>query len=219
MLEFGPDGYLYIGLGDGGDANDPHDNGQKMDTLLGKMLRIDVDREEGGRPYAVPKDNPFVGQGGARGEIWALGLRNPWRYSFDRKTQELWCGDVGQDAWEEIDILKKGGNYGWNRREGKHKFRDGPGGPFEEPVIEHNRREARSITGGYVYRGKKLKKLEGVYLYADYVTGNVWGLRWDGTRVASHRLLGTSQEVASFGEDRDGEVYFTSYNGRIYRFR
>jgi glucose/arabinose dehydrogenase len=218
-LEFGPDGFLYIGLGDGGDANDPHDNGQKMNTFLGKMLRIDIDKEESGKAYAVPKDNPFYGRENTCWEIWALGLRNPWRYSFDRKTGELWAGDVGQDSWEEIDIIKKGGNYGWNFREGKHDFKRGGRGPYEEPVIEHNRREARSITGGYVYRGKKVKGLDGVYLYADFVTGNIWGLRWDGKKVASHKLLGTNQEISSFGEDKDGEVYFTSFTGKIFKFR
>jgi glucose/arabinose dehydrogenase len=217
MLEFGPDGFLYIGLGDGGDAGDPHNNGQKMDTFLAKMLRIDVDKQENGKLYGIPKDNPFVGKDGAAPEIWAYGLRNPWRYSFDRKTGDLWCGDVGQDSWEEIDIVKKGGNYGWSVREGKHKFKGE--GQFEEPIVEHNRREGRSITGGYVYRGKRLKKLEGVYLYGDFVTGNLWGLRWDGKKVTAHKLLGTSDQISSFGEDRDGDVYFTSFNGKIYRFR
>jgi glucose/arabinose dehydrogenase len=219
MIEFGPDGFLYIALGDGGDGGDPHGYGQSLKTMLAKILRIDVDKEAGGKGYAVPPDNPFVGRGEAVPEIWAYGLRNVWRFSFDRKTKELWAGDVGQDAWEEIDIVKKGGNYGWNVREGKHRFRGSGSGPFEEPVIEHNRREARSITGGYVYRGKKIKSLEGVYLYADFVTGNVWGLRWDGRQVAAHRLIGTSREVASFGEDREGEVYFTSFDGKIYKFR
>ena len=217
MIEFGPDGYLYISFGDGGSANDPHGNGQNRRTLLAKMLRIDVDK---GSPYSVPPDNPFLKDAGARPEIWALGLRNIWRFSFDRATGACWGGDIGQDRLEEIDIIKKGGNYGWNVREGKQPFGrgGGGGGPFEEPVIDFNRTDARSITGGYVYRGRRLPGLTGAYLYADYETGNVWALRWDGAKVTDNKLLGRGRNVSSFGEDRDGEVYFCSFDGQIYKF-
>jgi uncharacterized repeat protein (TIGR03806 family) len=218
MIEFGPDGYLYISFGDGGAANDPHGHGQNRRTWLAAMLRIDVDK---GSPYSVPPDNPFVKDANSRPEIWAYGLRNIWRFSFDRVTGECWGGDVGQDRYEEIDILKRGGNYGWNVREGKQPFGrggGGGGGPFEEPVIDFNRSEARSITGGYVYRGKKLPGLYGAYLYADYETGNVWALRWDGRKVVENKLLGRGRNISSFGEDRDGEVYFCSFDGQIYRF-
>jgi glucose/arabinose dehydrogenase len=222
-LQFGPDGYLYIGLGDGGAANDPHGNGQKMSTFLGKFLRIDVDRQAGGKPYAVPPDNPFVGKPGVLPEIWSAGWRNPWGYHFDRKTGELWSGDVGQDKWEEINIVKKGANYGWNVREAAHPFKEDPAhkGPFEEPVAEHDHGVAKSITGGVVYRGKKNPALDGLYLYGDFVTGNLWALRWDGTKVADsrHLLEFKSKQISCFGEDRDGEVYFATFtDGRLYRF-
>ncbi len=213
-LEFGPDGYLYITFGDGGAANDPLGSGQDRSTWLGSLLRIDVDK---GSPYSVPRDNPFVGQPGVRPEIWAYGLRNVWRFSFDRVTGACWGGDVGQNAWEEIDVLVKGGNYGWNVREGHSAFRGGAKQPtFIDPVISHDRREARSITGGYVYRGKRLPGLVGAYLYADYATGNAWALRHDGTRVTQHLRIARSGAVSSFGEDAAGEVYFTAFDGRIY---
>lgn len=220
MLAFGPDGFLYIGLGDGGAGGDPHDYAQNPGVLLGKMLRIDVDRAEGGKAYAVPKDNPFVGRPGTRGEIWAMGLRNPWRYSFDRKTGELWAGDVGQNAWEEIDVIKKGLNYGWSRREGKHSFqaekrRPAGGGPFEEPVAEHGRNEAQSITGGYVYCGQKTPELTGQYIYGDFLSGLVWAL--DAAERGQPRLIARGELISSFGEDEAGELYFASFDGYIYR--
>lgn len=215
MLAFGPDGFLYIGLGDGGAGGDPHDYAQDPGSLLGKMLRIDVDRAEGGKAYAVPRDNPFAGRPGARGEIWALGLRNPWRYSFDRKTGELWAGDVGQNAWEEIDLIKKGLNYGWNRREGKHAFQSKTDERrFEEPVAEHGRGEAQSITGGYVYRGEKWPALAGRYIYGDFMSGLIWAL--DAERRGEPRLIARGELIASFGEDEAGELYFASFDGHIY---
>lgn len=219
MIDFGPDGHLYIALGDGGAAADPFDNGQNGKTLLGKILRIDVDRKEAGKAYAIPVDNPFVGKAGFRPEVWAWGLRNVWRFSFDRKSGALWAGDVGQNTWEEVDVIEKGKNYGWAFREGNHPFKRGGKGPFEPAVWEHDREEARSITGGYVYRGKRHKELEGVYLYGDYETGLIWGLRYDGERVTDHRKIAESTEISTFGEDRDGEVYFTSFDGHIYRLR
>ncbi len=215
-LEFGPDGYLYVSFGDGGAANDPLNSGQDLSTWLGAMLRIDVD---GRTPYGIPPDNPFVGRRGARPEIWAYGLRNVWRFSFDRLTGDLWAGDVGQNAWEEISILTKGGNFGWKLREGHHPFRGGQKLPgMIDPVISHDIREARSITGGYVYRGRKIPELQGAYLYADYATGWVWALRYDGEKVTQHMRIGRGGAVSSFGEDAAGEVHFTAFDGRIYTF-
>lgn len=225
VLQFGPDGFLYIGLGDGGKANDPHENGQKMTTFLGKFLRIDVDREAGGRPYAVPGDNPFVGKAGILPEIWSAGWRNPWGYHFDRKTGLLWSGDVGQDKWEEINIVRRGANYGWNVRESKHPFKGESREELEDPIVEHKHGEANSITGGCVYRGRRLPALDGVYLYGDFVTGNMWGLRHDGKDLAGPKLLFTHpmKQIATFGEDQEGEVYWSSFEtkdqGALYRFK
>ena len=218
-LAFGPDGFLYISFGDGGSGGDPLGSGQDRSTWLGSMLRIDVD---GARPYGVPRDNPFLGDASVLPEIWAYGLRNVWRFSFDRLTGALWAGDVGQNAWEEIDILTAGGNYGWNTREGAHPFPGGRRpqgvGKLIDPVIEHDISQARSITGGVVYRGERLPTLRGTYLYADYATSNLWGLRYDGERILEHRLLGRGRSITSFGEDARGEVYFASFDGRIYTF-
>jgi glucose/arabinose dehydrogenase len=227
VLQFGPDGYLYIGLGDGGAANDPHGNGQNLKTMLGKFLRIDVDRSEGEKAYAVPKDNPFVGKEDVLPEIWSAGWRNPWGYHFDRKTGELWSADVGQDKWEEINIVRKGLNYGWNAREAMHDFKPGAAGPFEEPLVEHAHAKpkmtdgANSITGGCVYRGKRLKEAEGVYLYGDFVTGNMYGIKWDGKKVVESRMLFEFKlkQIATFGEDRNGDVYWSTFtDGHLYRF-
>src|SRR6185295_2823002 len=228
VLQFGPDGYLYIGLGDGGKANDPHENGQNMKTWLGKFLRVDVDHQDEGKGYAVPKDNPFVGKEGVLPEIWSAGWRNPWGYHFDRKTGDLWSGDVGQDKWEEVNIVKKGANYGWNVREAKHEFKStGNAGPFEDPLIEHQHAAKNStdgmnsLTGGCMYRGKRLPKLEGVYLYGDFVTGNMWGLKWDGQKVVESKQLFEfkMKQIATFGEDRDGDVYWSTFtDGKLYRF-
>lgn len=222
-LRFGPDGYLYIGLGDGGKADDPHVNGQNLETLLGSILRIDVDREENGKPYAIPKDNPFADRAEARGEIWAYGLRNVWRLSFDRKTGELYAGDVGQNRFEEVNLIKKGGNYGWNIREGFHSFE--PNSPSKErewidPLAEYFRGEGLSVTGGQVYRGEKLKDYQGAYFYADYVTGNVWALRQkEGRTQTNRRVAETGLEIAAFGEDRHGEMYLCAFDGSIYQLR
>lgn len=218
---FGPDGFLYIGNGDGGAANDPHDNGQRLDTWLGKMLRIDVDRAEAGRPYAVPRDNPFVGRPGAQPEIYACGLRNPWRFSFDRDTRELWCGDVGQNAREEIDVVTKGGNYGWRITEGfictPAVNRNCATNGLIGPVVDYPRDQGVSVTGGHVYRGKRWPALRGVYLYGDFASGRTWGLRWDGKRVTAQReLIRGGPPVASFAEDAEGELYVVGYDGVIY---
>ncbi|HEX7377627.1 MAG TPA: PQQ-dependent sugar dehydrogenase [Pirellulales bacterium] len=223
-IVFGPDGYLYIGLGDGGLRDDPKGNGQNLGTLLGAILRIDVDHRAGGKPYAIPKDNPFAGRGDARGEIWASGVRNIWRMAFDRKTGVLWAGDVGQDTWEEIDLIVRGGNYGWNLREGKHKF--GPDGSdprrdLIEPIHEYHHDIGKSITGGLVYRGKRVPELVGAYLYADYITGKIYALRYDMAKkivTANHTIAGNVMPVFSFGEDEAGEAYFMTTQNVLYRF-
>jgi glucose/arabinose dehydrogenase len=219
-IVFGPDGYLYVALGDGGLANDPFGNGQKMSSLLGKILRIDVDHADGQLGYSIPKDNPFVGRSDARGEIWALGLRNVWRMSFDRGTGTLWAADVGQDTWEEIDLVQRGGNYGWNLREGLHTFVAKGSPPRADtartdlipPIWEYHHDVGKSITGGHVYRGKQVPELIGSYLYADYVSGKLWALRYDEAKreVIANREIPLSKTIQtmSFGEDERGEVYF-----------
>lgn len=221
QLAFGPDGYLYIGLGDGGGADDQYGNGQNRKTLLGDILRLDVDRTQGELGYAIPPDNPFAGNTeGWREEIWAWGLRNPWRFSFDRLNGQLWAGDVGQNKWEEVDLIEKGGNYGWNIMEGSHCFSpaaecDTTG--LKLPVLEYSHSEGKSISGGYVYRGARLTGLAGVYVYGDYVSQQIWGLRYAQDQVSEHRLLALSASpIASFGEDEEGELYVVGLDGRIY---
>ena len=232
---FGPDGYLYIAIGDGGAGNDPHGNGQNLQTLLGKVLRIDVDHKDGKLEYAIPKDNPFIGRFAnkqliARPEIYAYGIRNIWRMSFDRATGLLWAADVGQNLWEEINLITKGGNYGWNLRESKHEFAPnstGSGPGLVDPIFEYNHDIGKSITGGHVYRGKKFPGLVGHYLYADYVSGRIWALKYDEKKkavLANHPIPyeGAALPVISFGEDEAGEVYFmiVSPTGRgIYTFQ
>lgn len=218
MLAFGPDGDLYIGLGDGGSAGDPHGNGQRLDTLLGKLLRIDVDHASGGRPYGIPDGNPFAGRPTARPEIWAYGLRNPWRFSFDRATGDLWIGDVGQNRWEEVDRAPAGtgagANYGWNRMEGSRCYPSGqdcalPG--LALPIAEYGHDRGCAVIGGYVYRGTAYPLLRGVYLYGDLCSGTIWGLaadgpdRQDGVELAS----GAAGSLSSFGQDDAGELYAT----------
>jgi quinoprotein glucose dehydrogenase len=241
-IVFGPDGMLYIGLGDGGLANDPKGNGQNLSTWLGSILRIDVDHKDEGRAYAVPKDNPFVGQKDAKPEIWAYGWRNVWRMSFDRKTGTFWAADVGQNLWEEINIVVKGGNYGWNKRESMHTFdvskaQPGPGRTVAEtnkpdprrageedlidPIWEYHHDIGKSITGGNVYRGKKIPQLEGCYLYGDYVSGKQWALKYDEKAkkvVANYALIDNKAPVMTYGEDEAGEVYFADSFGFIYKF-
>ncbi|MCL4731779.1 MAG: PQQ-dependent sugar dehydrogenase, partial [Planctomycetes bacterium] len=222
-LNFGADGFLYASFGDGGAANDPHNHSQNLATLLGTVLRLDIDREENGKPYAVPRDNPFVGKDGARPEIWAYGLRNIWRMAFDAETGLLWGGDVGQNAFEEIDIIVKGGNYGWNRREGFAPFQNGEkAADMIDPVVDYPRDKGISVTGGVVYRGKVMEKLRGVYLYADYGSGRLWGVEYDHQekKVKQHELLlhVRNAAISSFGEDPAGEVYVCGHHsGRIWR--
>jgi len=223
-LAFGPDGYLYLGLGDGGKANDPLKAGQDLSTILGKILRINVDRRDKPLAYAIPKDNPFADKPNARGEIWAYGLRNVWGMTFDRKTGDLWAADVGQNLWEEINIIVRGGNYGWNHREASHPFGpDGaPAGPkYIDPIWEYHHKIGKSITGGYVYRGETCGPLVGKYVYADYVSGLIWALDYDYETKqvrGNYTLEGPKLPIMSFGEDAAGEVYFSCLNGKIYRF-
>jgi CubicO group peptidase (beta-lactamase class C family)/glucose/arabinose dehydrogenase len=224
-IVFGPDGYLYIAIGDGGLRDDPFKSGQSLKTHLAKILRIDVDHKDPGKNYAIPKDNPFVGRPDALGEIWAYGLRNPWRIAFDRQTGRLWCADVGQDLWEEIDLITKGGNYGWNLREGVHKFGDKGSEKrpdLIEPIWDYHHDVGKSITGGHTYRGGKLPQLEGCYVYADYVTGKIWALKYDEAKkqiVANFAISGNVSPVMSFGEDEQGELYYTTDGGLIYQLR
>jgi len=218
MIAFGPDGYLYLGLGDGGSGGDPLESGQDLGTWLGKLLRIDVDRTDSGLEYAIPADNPFVGVAGALPEIWAYGLRNPWRFSFDRESGALWLGDVGQNRFEEIDRIERGGNYGWDRKEGDADFEPEAGAPptpLLPPVHAYGHSEGKSVTGGVVYRGAAIPGLDGVYLFADYLSGNLWGVPVDGGAVTL--LLAAGERITSFGEGLDGEVYLCSFSsgGRV----
>jgi glucose/arabinose dehydrogenase len=220
-LAFGPDGYLYIGLGDGGSAGDPHRNSQNLQTLLGKMLRIDVDH---GDKYAIPPDNPFVGGGGLP-EIWAYGLRNPWRFSFDRLTGNLYIADVGQDAWEEIDFVPSGTpggmNFGWSYYEGNHPYKNQPPANmnFTFPVVEYSHAEGCSVTGGNVYRGSVLPEWQGVYFYGDYCSGNIWGLIHTGENAWLAKILFTTgAQISTFGMDEAGEIYLADYgSGTLLR--
>jgi glucose/arabinose dehydrogenase len=217
MVAFGPDGYLYVGLGDGGSKGDPDNRAQNLDDLLGKILRIDVDQ---GDPYGIPIDNPFA-KGGGRPEIYAIGLRNPWRFSFDTKTGNLWVADVGQYKWEEINLVARGGNYGWRVMEGTHCFHpstDCQTTTFSLPVSEYFHDKGRcSITGGYVYRGRILPSLAGTYVYGDFCSGEIFALNKDETVNEPHQIFKSSLQISSFGEDAAGELYVLDHKGGIYR--
>ncbi len=224
QLAFGPDGYLYIGMGDGGSAGDPNNNAQNLESLLGKILRMDV--LGGASPYGIPPDNPFAGSSSARPEIWAYGLRNPWRFSFDRKTGDLFIGDVGQGAWEEVDFQPAGStggeNYGWRLSEGNHCFNPSTGCSFAgvtRPVAEYGHVGGNcSITGGFVYRGRDFARLSGIYFYADYCSGRVWGLRNGALGWETQELLQPGYAFTSLGEDDAGEVYAVDgTSGALYR--
>jgi len=221
-LAFGPDGYLYSGLGDGGSAGDPEGNAQSLSTVLGKMLRI-APRPSGGEGYGVPRDNPFVGREGALPEIWAYGLRNPWRYSFDRKTGDLWIGDVGQGAREEIDFARAGSqggaNFAWDLLEGTLPFEGDAPADNVPPVFEYPTGEGTcAVTGGYVYRGQDIPALVGAYVFADFCQGRLQGFRLEDGRARGHHELGPEvANVASFGEDADGELYVLSLSGPVFR--
>jgi glucose/arabinose dehydrogenase len=213
-VAFGPDGYLYLGLGDGGLAGDPHKNGQNTETLLGKILRIDVNS---GDPYGIPADNPFGN------EVWAYGLRNPWRISFDRASGDLWIGDVGQGEWEEIDYFPAGGvpgaNYGWSIMEGNHGYDGEPQPGLLLPVAEysHSSGDGCSVTGGYVYRGASMPEWNGIYIYGDYCSGRIWGLLQSNGAWQNQFLFSMGVTITSFGEDEAGELYLASDNGNVYK--
>jgi len=220
MVAFGPDGFLYAGRGDGGSRGDPKNRAQNTQELLGKILRIDVDREQ---PYAIPADNPFARSGG-RPEIFAYGVRNPWRFSFDRETKVLWLADVGQDKWEEIDLVTRGANYGWRVMEGFHCYEpaeDCPTRGMTMPVFEYGHEKGRcSIIGGYVYRGKLVPALRGIYLFGDYCSGELFGIKREGTRTLRSEpdlLRKTGSRISSFGEDEAGELYVVDLGGAVYR--
>jgi len=226
QIAFGPDGYLYIGTGDGGSSGDPLDAGQDLSTLLGKLLRIDVAGEE---PYAVPASNPFVGRSGARSEIWAYGLRNPWRFSFDRLTGDMWIADVGQNAWEEVNLQPAaspgGENYGWRLMEGSHCYNPPTNcndTTLTPPLLEYSHASGlgRSVTGGYVYRGEALPALQGAYIFGDFVSGRVWAAaQGEGGAWAIRELFDTNYAIATFGQDEAGELYLADFSaGVLYRF-
>lgn len=234
QLQFGPDGYLYIGMGDGGSGGDPHGNGQSLTTLLGKLLRIDVHGDE---PYAIPSDNPFVGSDDALPEIWAYGLRNPWRFSFDRATGDLYIGDVGQDQTEEIDFQPAdssgGENYGWNFYEGERRFRGVAEDEsiFTPPMSSYDHDDVASfadqgitlmshcsVTGGYVYRGAALPDLQGTYLFGDYCSGAIWLLKREGEEWVTEPFIASGFTLSSFGEDVEGELYVTNFgDGGVWK--
>jgi uncharacterized repeat protein (TIGR03806 family) len=220
-LAFGNDGFLYVSSGDGSGGSDAKLTGQTIDDLLAAVLRIDVDHPDPGRNYGVPKDNPFVDRKGARPELWAYGLRNPWRLSYDRTSGQLWVGQNGQDLWEQVYLIEKGGNYGWSISEGSHIFhakRQAGPDPIKPPTAEHHHSEARSLTGGRVYRGTRLPELVGTYIYGDWSTGRVWGIKHDGTNVISHReLVDTPFNITGFGTDHAGELYVIDHGGGFYR--
>ncbi len=219
-IAFGPDGFLYIGLGDGGSGNDPNGEGQNPNTLLGSMLRLDVD---GGSPYKAPDDNPFI-NGDGRQEVYAYGLRNPWRWGFDRTTGALWLADVGQNAWEEVNLIQKGGNYGWRCYEGT-RFNTSvdtsscpPKSAFTFPIAQYDHREGTSITGGFVYRGNLMPTLNGIYLFGDFGSGTIWGLFPEATNLYRRTvLLNTGLRIVSFGQNNEGELYVVDFNGTLHR--
>jgi glucose/arabinose dehydrogenase len=223
QIAFGPDGDLYVGLGDGGSEGDPQGNGQNLDTLLGKILRVRP-TPKGPRPYVVPADNPFVGRAGALPEIWAYGLRNPWRFSFDLKTGDLWIGDVGQNTWEEVDMQPArshgGQNYGWNLTEGDHPYNGAtPPANWTRPVFEYSHAHGGcAIIGGYVYRGRAIPGLDGVYLFSDNCLGGIAALHVVHDKVVGERGLGQHVDSPSaFGQDGSGNLYVLSLAGGVYR--
>jgi glucose/arabinose dehydrogenase len=219
---FGPDGDLYIGNGDGGGAGDPHENGQNLDTLLGKILRV-APRPDGDRPYGIPPGNPFAGRAGARPEIYAYGLRNPWRFTFDPATRDIWIGDVGQNAWEEVSVLPGGSgggqNFGWDNREGTHQFEGPEPAGAIDPVLEYGHEDGCTVIGGSVYRGTEIRGLQGAYLYGDFCGGWVRAVRTsDGKPLGEPQKLGINvPSLSSFGVDQQGEVYALSLAGGVYR--
>jgi glucose/arabinose dehydrogenase len=236
-IVFGPDGYLYITLGDGGAADDPMSSGQNPKDWFASILRIDVDHPSAGKPYGIPADNPALRSQAFSHwapEVYCIGLRNVWKFSFDRETGELWAGDVGQNEWEMVHRIENGGNYGWSIREGFHPFqpqrrqRPDRAAPIQPPIIEYSHQSTRqhpdsglSITGGYVYRGKKMPALVGVYVYGDFDSGRIWGLRYENGKLITHGELinlrrNPKLNIASFAEDSEGELYVLAFDGRIH---
>ena len=215
-LRFGPDGYLYLATGDGSGIADGLETGQNIKDLLGSILRIDVDQPGGRRSYSVPADNPFANRKDARGEIWSFGHRQVWKFSFDDQKR-LWAGEVGQDLWEMVYLIQRGGNYGWSVNEGKHPFRpERPRGPgdFQQPVVEHPHSDFRSITGGYVFQSNRLPELKGAYVYGDYDTGKVWSLKYENGKVTAHQQLADTQiRIVEFAQDAAGEVLLVDFAG------
>lgn len=219
QIVFGPDGFLYIGLGDGGSEGDPPGNGQNLQTLLGKMLRVDVDHANGGLQYAIPADNPFV-SGGGLPEIWAYGFRNPWRFSFDRDSGRLFVGDVGQDTYEEIDIVAGGGNFGWNTMEGMHCFNPSSGCDMTGltlPIAEYTHSEGEAVMGGFVYRGSVIPGLVGAYVMGDFDSGTIWGLTESNGGWTRTKLAESGKNISSFGQDVTGELYVADYGGSVLK--
>jgi putative heme-binding domain-containing protein len=220
-IQFGPDGFLYIGMGDTGPQRDPQGHGQDLSLQLGKILRIDVDHQDPGRAYAIPTDNPFRERADARPEIWAYGLREPWRFSFDVLTGDLWVGDVGQDRIEEVDIVRRGENYGWNVYEGFEPFSNRyrkEGASYVPPVFAYGRKYGFSVTGGFVYRGDTHSSFYGAYIFGDYTSKRIWGLKQNNRTLAGVRQIGTCpQSIASFGTDDQGKIYVIGYEGMLYK--
>lgn len=218
QLAFGPDRFLYIGTGDGGSGGDPQGNGQNLGTLLAKMLRIDVNS---GSPYGIPADNPFVGVSGAKPEIWAYGFRNPWRFSFDNKTKRLFIGDVGQDSWEEVDIGVKGGDFGWNIMEGNHCYPPAANcnqNGLIPPIAEYSHSEGDAVIGGYVYRGKAIPALAGLYVFGDFGSGEIWTLQETQPGVWTRTpLLNAGFNISAFGRAPNNELYVINYAGTLYK--
>ncbi|MDA0587971.1 MAG: PQQ-dependent sugar dehydrogenase [Planctomycetota bacterium] len=218
-LRFGPDGFLYLATGDGSGIADQRETGQDISDLFGSILRLDVDHQSGDLPYAIPKDNPFVGVANARPEIWSYGHRQIWKFSWDSADGTMWAGEVGQDLWEMVYIIQRGGNYGWSVREGRHPFRpERPKGPSEfiEPIVEHPHHDFRSITGGFVYHGTRLPELRGHYIYGDYDTGKIWALKWDAkkqTVAANFELCDVQLRAVEFGQTPDGEIFIVDFAG------
>lgn len=220
QLAFGPDGFLYIGLGDGGGSGDPDSNGQNPNTLLGKMLRIDVNNPSAGKNYGIPAGNPFASGGGAP-EVFATGFRNPWRFSFDKTNGTLFVGDVGQSAAEEIDIVTAGGNYGWNIMEGSSCFNASSCNMtgLTMPIFAYPRTDGTTVIGGYVYRGAQIQGLPGAYLYADFGNGRIWMLTGSGANWTRTQLLDTGRSISSFGQAENGELYVADYAGAVLQLR
>lgn len=223
QLAFGPDGYLYIASGDGGGGGDPQDNAQNLENLLGAILRIDVDGSGPESNYGIPLDNPFINMENARAEIYAYGLRNPWRFSFDTQTNSIWAADVGQGELEEINIIENGGNYGWNILEGTSCFsaENCDSSNTIAPIFEYNHdANDRSITGGYIYRGEEVSSLKGYYIYGDFISGRIWALDSNLNGNPDNQLLVESGlNISSFGTDANNEIYVCSFDGNIYRFK